>query len=358
MYPNDARLRNMTYGTTIHYDVDVDFIYYNGDEKIEQTITLEKIYLGRFPIMVQSNLCILKGLATEARFNLGECRNDYGGYFIIDGKEKCIVSQEKFADNMLYVRKNKDDNVYSYSCEVRSVSEDSSKPIRYTSVKMVAPDATYSNNQIVVDVPNVRKPIPLFILMRALGVVSDKSIIEYCLLDLESNSNAIDSFIPSVHDATKIFTQKTALEFIATFTKRQTISAVLEILMNYFLPHVGEDNFLNKAYYVGFMVNKLLNVYMGREKPTDRDNFKFKRVETSGTLIYDLFREYFLIQNRNIFLKMDREFYYHPAKYRVTFISLIQDNYKDFFKDRVIEDGFKKGFKGNRGADPNPKRIG
>ena len=128
--------------------------------------------------------------------------------------------------------------------------------------------------------------------------------------------------------------------------------------MNYFLPHVGEDNFLNKAYYVGFMVNKLLNVYMGREKPTDRDNFKFKRVETSGTLIYDLFREYFLIQNRNIFLKMDREFYYHPAKYRVTFVSLIQDNYKDFFKDRVIEDGFKKGFKGNWGADPNTKRIG
>ena len=358
MYPNDARLRNMTYGTTIHYDVDVDFVFYNGDQKVEHTITLEKIYLGRFPIMTQSNQCILKGLATEARFNLGECRNDYGGYFIIDGKEKCIVSQEKFADNMLYVRKNKVDNLYSFSCEVRSVSEDSSKPIRYSSVKIVAPDAMYSNNQIVVDIPNVRKPIPLFILMRALGVVSDKSIIEYCLLDLETNSNMIDIFIPSVHDANKIFTQQTALEFIKTFTKRQTISAVLEILMNYFLPHVGEDNFLNKAYYVGFMVNKLLRVYMGREKATDRDNFKFKRVETSGSLIYDLFREYFLIQSRNIFLKMDKEFYYHPAKYRASFVSLIQDNYKDFFKDRIIEDGFKKGFKGNWGADPNTKRIG
>lgn len=358
MYPNDARLRNMTYGTTIHYDVDVDFVFYNGDQRVEQSITLDKIYLGRFPIMVQSNLCILKGLAAEARFNLGECRNDYGGYFIIDGKEKCIVSQEKFADNMLYVRKNKDDNVYSYSCEVRSVSEDSSKPIRYTSVKMVAPDATYSNNQLVVDVPNVRKPVPLFILMRALGVVSDKAIIECCLLDLETNSNAVDIFIPSVHDANRIFTQKTALEYIASFTKRRTISSVLEILMNYFLPHVGEDNFLNKAYYVGFMVNKLLRVQMGREKATDRDNFKFKRVETSGTLIYDLFREYFLIQNRNIFLKMDKEFYYHPVKYRTNFVSLLQDNYKDFFKERIIEDGFKKGFKGNWGADPNTKRVG
>ena len=42
MYPNDARLRNMTYGTTIHYDVEVDFVYYVGDEKREKTITIEK----------------------------------------------------------------------------------------------------------------------------------------------------------------------------------------------------------------------------------------------------------------------------------------------------------------------------
>ena len=358
MYPNDARLRNMTYGITIHYDIDVDFIEYNGGEKMEQTKTFEKIYLGRFPIMVQSNLCILKGLASEARFNMGECRNDYGGYFIISGKEKVILSQEKFADNMLYVRKYKPDELYSYSCEVHSVSEDSSKPIRYTSVKIVAPDVSFTNNQIVVDVPNVKKPIPLFILMRALGVISDRTIIEYCLLDLNSNSNMIDLFIPSVHDANTIFTQQIALEFIAKFTKRQTVSAVQDILMNYFLPHVGEDNFLNKAYFIGFMVNKLLRVFMGREAPTDRDNFKFKRIETSGSLIYDLFREYYLIQNRNIFLKMDKEFYYHPGKYRSNFVSLVEDNIKDFFKDRIVEDGFKKGFKGNWGADPNTKRIG
>jgi len=104
MYPNDARLRNMTYGITIDYDVDVDVIYYerstNPDTKKEimekktTSITLEKIYLGKFPIMLQSDLCILKSLSPEVRFNMGECRNDYGGYFIIDGKEKVIIPQE------------------------------------------------------------------------------------------------------------------------------------------------------------------------------------------------------------------------------------------------------------------------
>ena len=138
MYPNDARLRNMNYGVTIHYDIDVEFIYYNEDQRIQEIKTYEKIYLGRFPIMLQSNLCILKGLAVESRFNMGECRNDYGGYFIISGKEKVIVSQEKFGDNMLYVKKYKKDELYSYSCEVHSVSEDSSKPIRYTSAKIIA----------------------------------------------------------------------------------------------------------------------------------------------------------------------------------------------------------------------------
>jgi DNA-directed RNA polymerase II subunit RPB2 len=383
MYPNDARLRNMTYGTTIHYDVDVDFIYYKGDEKMEHSITLSKIYLGRFPIMLQSDLCILKSLNKDVRFNMGECKNDYGGYFIIDGKEKVVIPQEKFADNMLYIRKNKADDNYSHSAEIRSVSEDASKPIRTTAVKIVAPSPSLSNNQIVVAVPNVRKPVPLFILMRALGVISDKEIIKTCLLDIEKNQDYIDLFIPSVHDANKIFNQETALKYIASFTKRGTVSSVIEILSDYFLPHVGEVNFLDKAFFVGYMVYKLLKVYTLQEKPTDRDNFRFKRIELTGSLIYDLFREYFLIQKRSISKKIDEEYYYHKGEYKNSdelveqsasaatasreankykdsdnFIGLIESNFKQFFKDREVELGFKKAFKGNWGSETHTKRLG
>ena len=359
MYPNDARLRNMTYGLSIQYDVDVEIITYDdaGKETIVEK-TLPKISLGNFPIMLQSNLCILNKLAPDVRFNMGECKYDFGGYFIIQGKEKVIISQEKFADNMIYIKTNKDDELYSHSAEVRSVSEDASKPIRTTGVKIVAPTTKYTNNQIVVNVPNVRKPVPLFILMRALGLSSDKQIIEYCLLDLDKNKSYVDLFIPSVHDATKIFNQETAIHYIATFTKRRTTTGVLEILMNYMLPHIGTDNLLDKAYYIGYMVNKLLRVFTKEDKPTDRDNFAFKRIELSGALIYDLFREYYLIQKRNIELKIDKEHYYHSGQYAADFSSLIDNNYNMYFKEKIVQQGFNKAFKGNWGAEAHTKRIG
>jgi DNA-directed RNA polymerase II subunit RPB2 len=359
MYPNDARLRNMWYGTTIHYDVDVVIIYYIGDERKEKNITLNKIYLGKFPIMLQSKLCVLNSLSPEVRFNMGECRNDYGGYFIISGKEKVIISQEEFASNALYIRKHNKNDIFSHSASIRSISEDTSKPMRTTSIKIIRPTSSFTNNQIVVDIPNVRKEIPLFILMRALGVNSDKDIIKMCLLDLEQNSNYVDLFIPSIHDANRVLTQQSALKLIATFTKRKTVSSAIEILTNYFLPHVGDLNFLEKAYFVGYMVKRMLRVFTEEEKPTDRDNFRYKRVKLSGTLIYELFREYYLIQLRTIALKLDKEFYFHRGKYKEDdFVNLIELNYNDYFKQRDVESGFLKAFKGNWGASTYTKRIG
>jgi DNA-directed RNA polymerase II subunit RPB2 len=359
MYPNEARLRNMTYGTTIHYNVECEMIQYD-EEGNKNTIShkIEKIYLGRFPIMLHSDLCILKDLPREVRYNMGECKNDLGGYFIIQGKEKTVVTQEKFSDNMLYIKKHANLDKYLFSVEIKSVSEDPSKPIRYTSIRIVAPSETYTNLQLVVDVPNVRTPVPLFILLRALGIESDKKIIQTCLLDMEKNKRYIPLFIPSVHDANVVFTQQNALEYIALLTKRKTISGVYDILINYFLPHIGETNLLDKAYFIGFMVFKLLKVYIKAEPVTDRDNFKFKRVELSGVLIYDLFREYYLIQKQHIALNIDKLYYYHSKESVSDFSSLILNNTNDIFKNRIVEAGFQKAFKGNWGATPNTKRPG
>ena len=330
-----------------------------------QTFVLEKVFLGRFPIMVQSEFCILKGIPRMLRYNMGECRNDIGGYFIIDGKEKSVVPQEKFADNILYIRKSEDDK-YLYSAEIRSVSENLSKPIRTLSVKIVAPHSEgikpnlkqYSFKNIVVNIPNVRKPVPLFIVFRALGIISDKDIITMCLLDLDKYEHMLDLFTPSVHDAGAVLSQRVAIDYIAMLTKGKTKSHALEILSDYFFTHIGEVNFIQKAYYLGYVVFRLLKVYVGIDEPTNRDNFKFKRIEAPGSLINDLFREYFKIQHKEIQLGFEQQIFYKKGEYEDDLEGLIKRNYVKVFSNKVVDVGFKKAFKGNWGAHTHTKRIG
>ena len=440
MFPNEARLRNMTYGMTIHYDIECEFLdvgehdnFMNaeyirqlakGEIELEEvdpknitvssddmfvtdhdgkrkrvktapsnmakirehhqqekqpihtssnvqmrTIMLDKIFLGRFPIMLQSKRCVLGEMTRDNRWMCGECKNDLGGYFIIDGKEKVIIPQEKLADNTLNIRTWKPEeeeettgetpkHVYVCSIDVRSVSENVSKPRRTFSIKLMAPTSSYSNLNLVCVIPNVRKPIPLFVLFRALGIVTDKAIITTCLLHLEQYEPLIDLFLPSVHDAGGILTQQSALWFIALLTKGKTIAHAHEILTDYLLPHVGESNYTHKAYYVGQMVFRMLQVHTGAELPTDRDNFKYKRVETTGSMLQDLFREYLTIQKKQYHLGFESRCYFNQEQYENALDSLVLNNYQEIVKQRVVETGFKKAFKGNWGSTAHTKRIG
>jgi len=392
MSPNEARLRNMTYATSIFYDVDIEFIRNNINEVDEEgnplpstrktNFLIENRILGRIPIMLHSNKCILNGLPPDIAFQMGECKEDKGGYFIIDGKEKLILPQEKFADNMMYIKDNTKDETsdYLYSCVMRTVSDNVSKPERTMKIHFVRPNDKYTNLNILVDVPNVRKPIPLFILMRALGVLSDKQIIETIVLDIDKYKDLIDVFRPCVHDAGTIFTQEEALYYMAQLTKRKSISSIHDILMNYFLPHIGEDNYLTKAFYLGYMSFELVQVYKKMKSPTDRDSFNYKRVELTGNLLHNLFKEYYKLQHRDIYLKIDKIIYYQYNKIveeivekneekeidekevveldEEMFDKIITENANEFFKNRIVEKGLRKAFKGNWGAASHTKRLG
>uniref|UniRef100_A0A6C0BTL6 DNA-directed RNA polymerase n=1 Tax=viral metagenome TaxID=1070528 RepID=A0A6C0BTL6_9ZZZZ len=384
MYPNEARLRNMTYAFTIHYDVLVKYKFIKSSvEIIEGEIEIPKIYLGRFPIMLHSSKCILKHVNRDLKYNMGECKNDYGGYFIIDGKEKVVVPQEKFSDNMVYYKKNSDDDKYSYSSIIRMVSEDASKPVRTMKIHIVRDTDKMHLENIVVEIPNVRYPIPLFILMRALGVISDKEIIEYCLLDLEKYKDFIKYFKSSVYDAGTIFTQEAAIKYISQYLKFKNIPYTYHILCDFLLPQVGEMNFSTKAYFIGDMVFNLIKTSIGIIPPTDRDSFKYKRIELTGNLIYDLFKEYYNLQQKDIQVNVENDLYYHYTN-RVTNVLTItesqlvsqvfssefvkddeKDNkkkyklgYNEIFKNKIVDNGFKRAFKGRWGATPNTNRVG
>lgn len=330
-------------------------------------VLLKKLYLGKIPIMVQSDFCILNGLSREIRHSFGECRNDPGGYFIINGKEKTISVQEKFGDNMLYIRKGRPARIseeeettddYLYSAEIKSVSENVAKPKRTMSVKLMAPSKKFTNRNLMVSIPNVRAPIPLFILFRALGVLSDKDIISMCVLDLDKYDFMLDLFEPSVHDAGPIMQQDLALKFIGELTKFHNEKYALEILTDYFLPHVGETNYMEKAYYLGYMVFRLLCASTGLEAPTDRDNLKYKRLEPFGTLFNDLFQEYYTIQQKHIYQEFDRRIYFNNSTYEHDLPSLVFANYREIFGERLVDQGIKKAFKGGWGAQTHTKRVG
>ena len=441
MMPNEARLRDMTYAMTVHYDVEIEYIRYltpgeieslergssqqqqqqqEGGEgaignipqppltiggagaatseeelqrearnledkeymqrvneylleggaakvkRVQQTqqqqqatveyktsFTLKQIYLGKFPIMVQSSYCLLSGMPKETRFSMGECYSDVGGYFIIDGKEKTVIPQEKFANNMLRVRPALDD-AYNWSADILSVSENVSKPIRNLSVRRHA-----QTGQIVVLLPNVRAPVPLFIVFRALGVLSDRDIIEMCVLDMEKYHDFLPEFRPSIHDAGPVFTQRAALEYIALLTKWKQIHTAQLILADYFLPHIGETNYIQKAYYLGYMVLRLLRVHRKLDEPTDRDHFKYKRMELAGTLMSDLFREYYSLQLKRIHTAFESQLYFKGGQYDEHLDTLVRDTQRVIYEQlQLVEQGFHKAFKGNWGAQTHTKRVG
>ena len=369
MFPNEARLRNMSYGFSLYVDILFEFISYNKELKefTKEYFTIDKHFFGKFPIMLHSDLCILSKLNNETRFHMGECKNDYGGYFIIDGKEKSLISQEKFADNMLYIKKNSPGDAYDLTCAIRMVSEDASKPERTMKIHLVASTNEYKNHNIVVDLPNVRKPVPLFILMRALGVISDKAIISHCLLDIDVNSKYVDLFTSSVHDAGVVFNQDHALKYIGKLTKRQTIVSAHDILMNYLLPNIGTENYLHKALFIGHMVFEMLQVKEGDKLPTDRDSFMYKRVDVPGKLLYDLFKEYYKLQEHSIFVNIDKRIFYKSRPDKDTdYVNISFEGFHQFVNSyetqiltpRIVEKGFRKAFKGNWGSTSHTKKDG
>ena len=414
MLPNECRLRNLTYATTVHFDVEIEYerilreddiptrldehgyALLDGDGEGEEVgpddagkarkkdftpnqfaelrknttnnikgnvqlvkMLLEKIYFGKFPIMVQSELCVLHKMPRDMRFAMGECKNDLGGYFIIDGKEKVVIPQEAFGDNMINVSVAKDDK-YLFTVDVKSVSENVSKPVRTLSIRILAPTNKLTNMNIGVFIPNAGdKPIPLFIVFRALGILTDKEIISFCTLqDAEQTPVAFMPYIDAcIHNASAIVTQYDAIAYISLLVKGRSVTRTMRILADYFLPHIGEVNFLDKAYYLGYLANRLLSVATGMEEPTDRDSYKYKRLSLIGPLMKDLFREYYVQQQHHIRLSFETKYEFGKKTFSDLSV-MIYKLYAEVFRKRIVETGFQKAFKGKWGATEHTKKVG
>jgi DNA-directed RNA polymerase II subunit RPB2 len=343
MYPNEARLKGLTYGAHIFCDITVQFIIRNDEGEIvdESEKTFDNVTIGRMPIMLQSKLCVLNGMSHTMLKEMGECKYDQGGYFIVDGSEKVIVSHERKAENKLYIVES-NDGVNVLSAQIKSVPEDSFKFARTTVVNLK------ENGEFMVRLPMLPHQIPLFVLFRLLGVESDKDILKYILYNLETEKSRmfLEDLEPSVVNTGPIFTQMDALRYVANLTKGNTISHILDILKTDLFPHVGTD-YVEKAYYLGYCVNKILCVKHGLDKPTDRDSFMYKRVDLSGFLLANLFRESFKQFQRDSKIALDTEYRFNSGQYQdVKYTDIISENtLRKMFDGKVIEKMVMKSFK-------------
>ncbi|GAA6024545.1 hypothetical protein JCM10207_008269 [Rhodosporidiobolus poonsookiae] len=329
MFPNEARLRNLTYSAPLYIDVKKRVLTQEGDEPDPETGELawveereddadladveDKIYIGKVPIMLQSSFCILDNLAEKDKLELNECPYDKGGYFVINGSEKVLIAQERMATNRVYVFAKSQPSPISYLAEIRSAVEKGGKTISSMQVKMMRRTERQSGQTIKSTIPYIRADIPIVVVFRALDVIPDKDILDHICYD-RNDTELFEMMKPCLEDAFPIQNRDVALDFIGrrgtvpALSRDRRINYAQEILQKEMLPHVSMAQGQNtkKAFFFGYMVHRLLLAGLERRELDDRDHFGAKRLDLAGPLLAALFRM--------LFRKLTKDVYRHLQK--------------------------------------------
>ncbi len=358
MFPQEARLRNFTYSSAMTVDLNVKIIRWFGDNLSQSETfhkTLPKIHIGKLPIMVKSDICVLKQYKHLDCKITGECYVDAGGYFIINGSEKIVIPQERAAENKVYcfnIKKN--NNKWEWLAEIKSVPDHrciSPKQINM----MIASRNSGFGHPIYIQIPRIKQPVPLFILFRALGINSDREICEMIVLDIDNEKmkKMLFGLKASIVQAAKHITKEEALDYIvnlAMYTpinmekeagERKKKEFTVSVLENDLFPHCKTET--QKKYFLGFMANKLLSTSFGWITPSDRDSYINKRIDLAGTLLNNLFRNYFNKLVKDMQKQIVREINNGSWKSTENYTNIInQTNVYKIVKSTTIENGIKR----------------
>lgn len=294
--PDIARKRNLTYSITVYGDAYLETT--KTDIKNDTQEVFEKkvlnIIIAKIPTMVKSKYCILHKMPENKK---DECIIDPGGYFIVNGNEKVVVSLERQVSNKLLFLV-KDD---IFICTINSQKEEAVSTIQSFSIIL-------KNDNLFIQSNIFNQDIQLIIFLKALGLTCELDIFNNLIQNLDNDNifNIVkESIYKCKNDADKhITTQEEAIHYIfekLSYTKNNTIISENETLVkkgqleklysNYILSHVEND--INvKINYICYMTNRLLNNFVFNKKIFyDRDNYENKRVDTPGLLIAQLFKQ-------------------------------------------------------------------
>nr|AJQ24520.1 RNA polymerase II subunit 2 [Epichloe inebrians]AJQ24522.1 RNA polymerase II subunit 2 [Epichloe gansuensis]AJQ24526.1 RNA polymerase II subunit 2 [Epichloe bromicola]AJQ24527.1 RNA polymerase II subunit 2 [Epichloe bromicola]AJQ24528.1 RNA polymerase II subunit 2 [Epichloe bromicola] len=260
------------------------------------------VFVGKLPIMVKSKICHLSRETDESLFMVNECPYDQGGYFVINGSEKVLIAQERSAANIVQVFKKAQPSPFTYTAEIRSALEKGSRLISSLQLKLYGKGDSARGGfgqTIHTTLPFVKSDLPIAIVFRALGVVSDEDILNHICYD-RKDSQMLEMLRPCIEEAFCVQDREVALDFIgkrgnrdqAGLGREKRVRVAKDILQKETLPHISqtEGSETRKAFFLGYMVHKLLQCALGRREPDDRDHFGKKRLDLAGPLLAKLFR--------------------------------------------------------------------
>ena len=343
LFPNEARVRNLDYLSDL--SVEAFLKEKKGEDSDERILGKKQTYpIGKIPIMIRSKYCSLNNKTDIQRIELRECEFDQGGYFIIGGGEKVIVAQERMATNFVYVFNKKEQSGFSWQAEVRSSLDGSNRPPVQFAVKIAKKNTHMQNDLgglITARIPYIKSDVDIVILFRALGLESDKDIIDYIVFD-ESDNSFKELLRPSIELFSSDYKDKDeCLEYLGNRATKGTadsrekrIKRAEEILRKDMLSHVSIERGAEskKAFFIGYMIYRLGNCALGRAFGDDRDHYGKKRLDMSGVLLTGIFRQYF----RNFLKSVESN-----IKDKLKNDKTGRINLEDVFDTNIITNGMK-----------------
>lgn len=402
LYPNECRLRNLTYATTVSADIDVRITYTelvedrtrssSGQDvttrRLVETVreqVISNFELFRIPVMLHSNVCLLNGKSKEFLRQAGECPQDHGGYFIVDGAEKVLITSQEQSFNTLYINFRKADPellIYApISClspETRVVKRvmflfTRERPYKATPDEKVvgyeeAADKPNSfrrqkngGGTLCVSIPFVRKPLPVFLLFRALGIQSDQEIMSLIFPDMNGPEAEMlaHMLVPSIAEASPFYNKHTAIQYIKSLTKGYGEAHVLDIIHNQLFIHI-DDQPRARAIFLADCVRSILRVAAGIDPETDKDDIRNQRCLVSGFHIQLLFNTIYSQWRKQINKVVGTEYKMNTAIYQgANFAQLFSpERSNQAFLAGYMSEALRKAFKGRWGAGVGEDKKG
>ncbi len=261
--------------------------------------TYDNVTLFEIPVMDGSEL-------TNDFDDMDQVNRDrYAGTMTVNGYRKVMIVQARRRTNFPFVTNLPSNPKYSAICSTRSAHRTKFRSPSATNIFL-----TRSQLSVVVKVPFVPKKVPITVILRLLGVSSDKEMISLICGSKDdynaytSARNVImncpgktdpscDSLCAPIDDLYVYVAVKlegsSATGSSKTLNKRTReshISSMKKLLASEILPHIGADleplTLARKASFIGMAVGRILALHRNAIEPDEEESCVHKRYSSAG----------------------------------------------------------------------------